>query len=247
MVPAATRPSTGRTCDSGTSTAVSVVGGVQPALSAAAVTSSAGAPSSRSTAIRSSSRWRTRPVVSVSSVWPATRGRGQLVDVGEDQLGEVGEHVGGQAVADRDRGQLPPRDPGADPERREQRVGGAAAARLAAAELVAALDGRGGGGAQVLGAAPAGQGEEAAERELDGVADRLAHGPREGVAIARHLVDDRRHDVVGDAGELAAHLLERGGGQLEAVVGGAAAVLAVHGASLSPANKCDVVVHVHWS
>ena len=72
MVPGATRPRTGRTCDSGTSTAVSVVGGVQPALSAAAVTSSAGAPSSRSTVMRSSSRCRTRPVVSVSSVWPAT-------------------------------------------------------------------------------------------------------------------------------------------------------------------------------
>ena len=72
MVPAASRPSTGRTCDSGTSTAVSVVGGAQPAASAAAATASSGAPATSRAATLSSSRWRTRPVVSVSSVCPAT-------------------------------------------------------------------------------------------------------------------------------------------------------------------------------
>ena len=70
---AGSRPSTGRTCDSGTSTAVSVVGGAQPARSAAVGDLLVRvAPSSSSAATRSSSRCRTRPVVSVSSVWPAT-------------------------------------------------------------------------------------------------------------------------------------------------------------------------------
>ena len=246
MVPGATRPRTGRTCDSGTSTAVSVVGGVQPALLGGRgdLVGGGALEQEHGDALEQP---LPDPAGGLGLVGVAgDRGRRQLVDVGEDQLGEVGEHVGGEAVADRDHRQLPPRHPGADPERREQRVGGPAAARLAAAELVAALDGRGGGGAQVLGAAAAGQGEEAAERELDGVADRLAHRPRERVAVARNLVDDGRHHVVGDGGELAAHLLERGGGQLE-VRGRRCCCCRVVARILSPANKCDVVVHVHWT
>ena len=171
------------------------------------------------------------------------RGRGQLVDVGEDQLGEVGEHLGGQPVAHRDRGQLAPRDPGADPERREQRVGGPAAAGLAAAELVGALDGRGGRRAQVLGAAPAGQGQEAAERELDGVADRLAHRPGERVAIARvppRRWPPRRRRRPPRAGRASPRRRRR------AARGRARRCCWCAGLRiLSPANKCDVVVHVH--
>ena len=65
-------PRTDRACASGTITAVSVVGGVHSARSAASCTCSVGDPSSRSAANRSSSRSRTRPVVASSSVWPAT-------------------------------------------------------------------------------------------------------------------------------------------------------------------------------
>ncbi len=65
-------PRTGLACASGTITAVSVLGGVHSARSAASWTCSVGDPSSRSAASRSSSRSRTRPVVASSSVCPAT-------------------------------------------------------------------------------------------------------------------------------------------------------------------------------
>ena len=59
------------TCDSGSSTALSAVGGSQSARSAAATTASAAAPVTRARASRSRLRCRTRPVLSSSSVWPA--------------------------------------------------------------------------------------------------------------------------------------------------------------------------------
>ena len=67
-------------------------------------------------------------------------GRGQLVDVGEDQLGERRQLLGGHALVDDGARHVAPGDPGADPVRREQRLHRAAAARLAATELVGALE-----------------------------------------------------------------------------------------------------------
>ena len=122
---------------------------------------------------------------------PGDAGRGELVDVGEDQLGEVDQHLAVDAVADRGERHLAPGDPGADPVRREQGVGAAPAPGLAAAELVGALDGGRRRGPQVGATLAAGQREEAAERELHGVADGLAHRPAERVGVARDLLDDR--------------------------------------------------------
>ena len=157
-------------------------------------------------------------------------------------------------LRDRGRGHLAPRDPRADPVRREQRVDGPAAARLAATELVGALDGRGGRRPRVGAAASAGQGEEAAQRQLDGVADGLAHGAAERVGVAGDLVDDRGDRAVGDVGQLAAHLGDRLGGEEDAVTSGTSwRFVRSSGPELSPANKCDVTVHAarimslsHW-
>ena len=68
------------------------------------------------------------------------RGR-ELVDVGEDELGEPGQGLRVDTVAHRGGGHLPPGDAGADPVGGEQGVDRPAAARLAPAELVGAVDG----------------------------------------------------------------------------------------------------------
>ena len=78
-------------------------------------------------------------------------------------------------------------------------------AGLAAAELVGALDRR---RLRGLGVLPGGEGEEAAERELDRVADHLAHPAAPGAGIAGHLLDDVQHGAVGDLGQAGA----QGGG-----------------------------------
>ena len=66
----------------------------------------------------------------------------QLVDVGEHQLGERDERSGVHPVAYGGRGHVAPGDAGTDPVRREEGLRRAAAASLATAELIGALDGR---------------------------------------------------------------------------------------------------------
>jgi hypothetical protein len=146
--------------------------------------------------------------------------RRQLVDVGEDQLREADQRLGVRPGADRGRRHLPPRDAGADPERGQQCLGGPSAPRLPPAQLVGALD-RGRGGRGLGRQSVAGQGEEAAERELDGVADVLAHRAAERTLVARHLCDDGRDGLVGDRRQPHAHRGDRLGRQVQALAGGA--------------------------
>ena len=175
---------------------------------------------------------------------PGDAGRGQLVDVGEDQLGEVDQRLGGHAVGHGGGRHLPPGDAGADPERREQGVRRPPAAGLAPAELVGALDGRGGRRTRVRAAAAAGQREEAAERELDGVADVLTHRAGQGALVAGDLLEDRGDGRLGHRGQARAHLGHRLGGQLELVTGGTPGGGAGHRSSLLfAANKCDLRLH----
>ena len=120
----------------------------------------------------------------------------------------------------------------------------AAAAGLAAAELVGALD-RGRGGRAQVGAAPAaGQGEEAAERELHRVADGLAHRPAEGVGVAGHLVDDRGDDRARRRRGSSSRICVDGlGREVQPVVGGPA----WHGAVADRAHYCLQRTNVTWS
>ncbi len=131
-------------------------------------------------------------------------GGGQLVDVGEDQLGEARELAGVDACGHGGVRHVAPRHPRPDPVGREQRLDRTPAARLAAPELVGALDGRRLRGVGVL---AGGQGEEAAEGELHGVADHLAHPAAQRPGIARHLVDDGEHGAVRDLGQPRAQCL----------------------------------------
>ena len=86
---ASTAGETGRTCDSGTRTAVSVGGGSQSARSAAATTASAAAPVSRC-AGEPLEVALPDPAAALQLVGVAgDAGGGELVDVGEDQLGEA--------------------------------------------------------------------------------------------------------------------------------------------------------------
>ena len=151
-------------------------------------------------------------------------GRGQLVDVGEHQLREAGQGVGVDPVAHRRGRHLPPRDPGADPVRRQQRVDRPAAAGLAAAELVGALDRRRRRGAGVRAAAPRRQRDEAAERQLHGRPDVLADLPGQGPGVAGHLLDDGADRLLGHLREAGAHLLDGLRGEVQAVAGGAPGV-----------------------
>ena len=130
---------------------------------------------------------------------PGDRGRGQLVDVGEDQLGELRELARVDPRLHRHARHVAPRGAGPDPVGGEERLDRASAAGLAAAELVGALDRGRLGGVRVP---PGGEGDEAAEGELHRVADHLAHPPAPGAGIAGHLVDDGEHRAVGDLREV---------------------------------------------
>ena len=194
--------STGRTCASGTSTAVSVVGGSQPARSAEACTLSAGAPWQQLAGhpleqpLTHPARWWPARRCARRR-WPRTARRCRRRPARRSRRGSRPATPTSTAVVDIS----PPGHPGADPVRRQQRLGGAAAAGLAAAELVGALDRRRGRRPRVRAAAAAGQREEAAERELHRVADVLAHRPGQRALVARHLVDDRGDRGVGDRGQ----------------------------------------------
>ena len=134
---------------------------------------------------------------------PGHAGRGELVDVGEDQLGELGHRRGGQPAAHGGAGHLPPGDPGADPVGGEQRVHAPAGARLAAAERVRRLQGRAPAGCS--GRRPAAcsaSWRKRAERDLHGVLDRsrrICAG--EGAGVAGHLGGDRADRPLGDRGQ----------------------------------------------
>jgi hypothetical protein len=117
-------------------------------------------------------------------------GGGQLVDVGERQLGELGHHLGRQTRRHRTRCQPAPRDPRADPVGAEQRVHRPAVAHLAAPQLIRGL-------ARVAtGGRAARQVEVVSERGAHGAPYRAAHPAGQRVRVARHLVDDRLDDLV---------------------------------------------------
>ena len=148
------------------------------------------------------------------------RGR-QLVDVGEHQLREAREPVGRDAGRHGARRHLAPGHPGPDAVGGQQRVGGPPVARLAATELVGALHGRRGRRAGVGAAPAAGEREEAAQRQLHGVPDDLAHAAAQRVLVAGYLLDDRRDRAIGDLGQVGAHVGDHLGGQEDTVTRGA--------------------------
>ena len=215
------------TCPPGSSTAVRVVGGCQPARAAAEVTVASSAPASSS--------WR--EALEVALAHPAARGelvgvsrhaRGrQLVDVGEDELGEAGHRARGHAGV-RGRGRhLAPGHAGADAVGRLQRVHRPAAARLAATEVVGRLEGGRQRRARVGARGARRELEEAAERDLDRAGDRGAEVAGEGTGVRRHLGGHRRHRRGGDVRQPLAQ--GRGDGRLEGeVLRGRAGGGAVH-------------------
>ena len=129
--------------------------------------------------------------------------RGQGVDVGEHQLGEQHHLVGGQPCLDGGTGQAAPRHPGAHPVRGEQRVHGASEPGLPLTEGEGPLEGRRQGCARVL--VGGRQGEEPAQRQLDGLGEDRLGRLVEGAAVAGHLLG---HGVDGLLGHVVQAALE---------------------------------------
>jgi hypothetical protein len=121
---------------------------------------------------------------------PGHAGCRELVDVGEDQLGEVRDGGGGLTGAEADRGQLVPRDARPDPVRRQQRVEAAAVARLAAAQRVRALERRPQRGLRIRPGRTRDQLEEGAQRGHDGALDLRTQLAGERVGVRGHLGRD---------------------------------------------------------
>ena len=112
----------------------------------------------------------------------------ELVDVGEDRLGEQGQHLGLEAgLRPAGRRDPPPGDPGADPVGGLQRVEAAALAQLAAAERDVDLAARPAAGVGV-----ADQGDELAQRLGDAGADAAAEAALQRARVLGHLAGDRR-------------------------------------------------------
>ena len=135
-------------------------------------------------------------------------GRRQLVDVGEDELGEARQRRRAQAGADPGPAEVAPRDARAHSVGAQQRLHGATAAGLAPAQGVRRLGHLVEGGRRALVAVARGEVEEPAERERDGVLDGAAHLAGEGVGIARHLGTDGVDDLLGHPRQVRPH---RGG------------------------------------
>ena len=122
---------------------------------------------------------------------------GQLVDVGEDRLGEQAQLLGVEARAPGGGGDPPPGDPGPDPVGGLQRVEGPALAQLAAAEgdVDLAAD-----PAPSLGVAD--QGDELPQRLLHPGPDAAPEAALEGARVLGHLAGDRGQGLGGDRVEL---------------------------------------------
>lgn len=115
---------------------------------------------------------------------------GELVDVGEGQLGELGDLGGGQTCGYGTCCQASPGHAGADAVGAEQGVHRTAVARLAAAQLVGGVTGVAARGV------PAREVQVVPQGGADGSADGGAHAARKGVGVGRDLVDDRLDDLV---------------------------------------------------
>ena len=122
---------------------------------------------------------------------------GELVDVGEDRLGEQAQLLGVEAGAPGRGGDPPPGDPGPDPVGGLQRVEGPALAQLAAAERDVDLAADPAPALRV-----ADQGDELAQRFLDAGADPAAEAALERPRVLGHLAGDRRQGLGGDRVEL---------------------------------------------
>ena len=123
---------------------------------------------------------------------PGDAGRGQLVDVGEDQLGEPRHRRRRRGRPRRRRRTARARPPGRRPgrPRAARPSSGRCAPRPGPARRRPPA--RAERGAGVGAAAAAGQPEEAAEGQLHGRLDVGAHRPGERVGVAGHLGDHRR-------------------------------------------------------
>ena len=123
---------------------------------------------------------------------------GELVDVGEDRLGQQAQRLGVEArPRGPARGDPPPGDPGADPVGGLQRVQRAPLAQLAAAELDVDLAARPAAGLGI-----ADQGDELAQRLADAAADAAAEASLQRPRVLRDLAGDRGEDLRGDRLEL---------------------------------------------
>ena len=184
------RPAPRAPRSSGRITAVSVRGGAQSARSAAAVSSGSGRAGEQQSGqpfqVARPHPAGGRQLVAV----PGDAGGGQLVDVGEHQLGEPGQLLDGQPGRDGAGAHVPPGHPRPHPVGGQQGVHRAAAARLAPAELVRAVQRRADRRARVGAAARRRQFQEATEGQFDGVADDPAHVALEGIGVAGDLDDD---------------------------------------------------------
>ena len=116
---------------------------------------------------------------------------GELVDVGEGQLGELGDLGGGQTCGYGTGCQASPGHAGADAVGAEQGVHRSAVAHLATPQLVGCVT------AVAACGVPAREVQVVPQGGADGSADGGAHVAREGVGVGRDLVDDRLDDLVG--------------------------------------------------
>ena len=155
---------------------------------------------SRTSSAASSRRRRRRTVLDLGLRLRVALDRvgGELVDVGEDRLGEQAERLGVEVGrAGRPARDPPPGDPGADPVGGLQRVERPALAQLAAAEgdVDLAAD-------PAAGLGIADQGDELPQRLADAGADAAAEAALERARVLGHLAGDRREDLLGDRVEL---------------------------------------------
>ena len=134
---------------------------------------------------------------------------GELVDVGEDRLGQERQRFGPDPGPPAGVGEAPPGDPGADPVGGLQRVERAPGALLAAAERQVDLAAR---VAPRVGIAD--QGDELGQRLLHPAPDPAPEAPLQRPRVLGDLVGDRLEDLGRDRVDLAFDQVGDPGGQL---------------------------------
>jgi hypothetical protein len=118
---------------------------------------------------------------------------GELVDVGEDRLGEQRQRLRLQLRPPARRGDPPPGDPGADPVGGLQRIERPSLPLLAATELDVDLP-----PGLAAGVGISDQGDEPEQRLADAGADAAAEAALQRPLVLGHLAGDRRQDLLGD-------------------------------------------------
>jgi hypothetical protein len=122
---------------------------------------------------------------------------GELIDVGEDRLGQETEDLRVELGLAADPGEVAPSDASANPVGSLQRVQRAALAQLAATEGDVDLPPQAAAGIGI-----ANQGDELLKRLADAGADPATEAPLERACVLGHLAGDRREDLRGHGLEL---------------------------------------------